>query len=231
MKQHRCKGTLRGPYPSYFATVLICCLALFAQLSPAQAQQPLAESHILTTDEHRLGNVWINDVGVLLDIDRDGDGWFSRFAVSIDADINDHDDDYGFSDREARVFVRLSLTDSSEIEHLLYDSGRFDVYGRNSSDRHRIELDLREAFREDRYDMVIELRDAREDRLLDVVDADVFRSLENLPLEDAERDGRIADDGLGEDFVAVEYSGAAGPLTLLAMLLGLAARVALARRA
>ncbi len=196
------------------STLLFSTVAVHAQTQePADAHE---DGHVFDTSDP-FGSVWINDVGTWLDVDRDRDGWFSRFAVSIDADVADDDDGYGYgySDNEARVFARLSLTDSRGIERLLYESARFDLYGRNSSDRYRIELDLREAFDQDFYDIVVELYDARSEQLMDVVDARDFRTLENLPLEDAIRDGRVADDGYSDSYVAVEYAGASGPLGLL----------------
>lgn len=209
-----------------FSRLSTATLLMFGCLAVAAAsERPVDDAHAFGHIDDELGDVWINDVGALLDIDRDRDGWFSRFVISVDADVDrtySHDRQFG---SEARVYVRLSLTDSSGIESLLYDSADFDIYGLSSGDRHRIELDLRDAYPEDNYDMVIELRDAFDNLLLDVVDARDFRTLNGLPLEDAQRDGRIANDGHAgggsrDDVVAVEYAGGSGPLFLL---LGLAA--------
>ncbi len=209
----------RTPYYAAIARIgtgilMVCALSMSLSAAADDATE-------LAHNDHRLddlSDVWINEVGSLLDIDRDRDGWFSRFVISIDADVysdRHRDNAFLFAD-EASVYVRLSLTDSSGVENLLYDSDVFDVYGTSGGDRHRIELDLRGAYPEDRYDMVVELRDAFNDQLLDVVDAGDFRTLDDLPLEDARRDGRIGNDDTVQDVVAFEYAGGGtGPWLLL----------------
>ena len=170
-----------------------------------------------------LGDVWINDVGTLLELDNDGDRSFSRFSVSVDADVRQRfEDEFSFPFDEAFVFIRVALIDSIGVEQLLFDSRNFEVFGRSGGDRITIEFDLLTAIPQDRYDIVIELRDARDGELQDIVDPGVFRILGGLPLEDASLDGRIVDDG-SVSFATAEFSsGAAGPwlLLLAGMMLG-----------
>lgn len=190
---------------------------------PASAQEDSSDPFATSPASTSLGDVWIDDLRTFLITDRDRDGWFSRLEVSIDADVRSRTT----TDRrpEALVFAVVSLTDSIGIERLLFESAAFVIAGRSNLDQRVLEFDLRDQFPEDRYDLVVELRDAFDDQLLDVVDARDFASARNLPLEDAFRDGRIANDAVVSSFVAVEYSGAAGPA-----LLWLAGLVLLLRR-
>lgn len=179
-------------------------------------------------DRNRLSDVWINDVGVLLDVDQDRDRFFSRFSLNVDADASSRQDNFGFvTQGEAFVFVRLSLTDSTGVEQLVFDSQSFDVFGFSNADRQRIELDLLSDFPTDRYAIVLELRSGfDEDILFDVVDASIFRTLDDLPLEDAVLDGRVVnDDGQAGSFAAVQASGAMGPWVLALATLVLGARL------
>lgn len=196
-------------------TALLSVLILITHPAQAAEAEPLERNTARPFGSSgRLGDVWIIDIGTLLVTDRDRDGWFSRLEISIDADVDVRGSTNGY--RNALVFAVISLTDSNGFERLVFESERFEVIGRSFTDRYRVELDLRDDFPEDRYDLVVELRDAFTEDLLDVVDASDFSNARNLPLEDAVRDGRVQDDPIIGSFVAVEYTGATGPMMLMA---------------
>jgi len=193
--------------------------AAAAPQAPSSAA-PLA-SRVPFRDE-----AWIDSIRVSTGPDRDRDGFASGLEVSIDADTGGD---------EIQAFARLSLSGSDGVERILYDTGSIWLRGRSAQDRLEVELDLLDRFPADRYDLLIELRDVRRDALLDVVDRTVFTNLGGIALEDARRDGRIADDPpagghhgghvtdgrTSSGYVAVDYAGAGGPVGLLG-LIGLA---------
>jgi|GEM_PF-3409372 len=168
-------------------------------------------------------DVWIDSVSVSRGPDRDRDGFASGLQVSFDADTDGPD---------IEAYARLSLSGSGGVERLLYDTAPFWLHQRSSQDRIDVELDLLDRFAADRYDLLIELRQVRRDALLDVVDRRVFANLGGIALEDARRDGRIADDPFrigyqtgyssggqaSSSYVAVDYAGAGGPWGLAALI-------------
>ena len=166
---------------------------------------------------------WIADVGVLLpgDLDRDGDGFFAGFELTLDVDTELSVQD---------VYATIELTDAAGFVTLRHDTAVFAVYGYSSADRYRVEVELLGDHAAGYRDLSIDVRDAHDGRRLDRVSAHDFRSLASLPLE-GERDGFL-DDGTyhpsgggyhGDDvhhggaYVA-GYAGAAGPLGVLATL-------------
>lgn len=207
-----------------------------AERAAEAAGEPLPEVRS-SRQPYSLGEAWFNDIGVRLDVDRDRDGYFSRFVLSLDvdqeswkADGHESAHDAGLGSTRLDVYVRLGLYDGDGRELLVYDSNTFEVSGTSSYEDYRIEIELLDDYPADAYDLVLELRDRRTDVLLDVVDGGDFRTLRNLPLEDARRDGHVRDDGYGggvsyyvgasshgdNSYAAVEYAGGLGPFGLLA---------------
>jgi len=209
---------------------------LFAGLAQAAQAEPVSASiadHPLAHDA--LPDTWIDRVDITLWPDHDGDGHASGLSVLVDADT--------LLAAPQHVFLRLSLSGSDGVERLLHDSSRQRLDGQGDADRVEVEFDLLDAFPTDRYDLVVELRDAERDTFLDVVDRSVLYGLGDLALEDAWRDARLADDPPHADqgghvdhhgygytvgytdshpdsgsYVAVEYGGAGGPLGGIALL-------------
>lgn len=165
------------------------------------------------------GETWIADVGLLLPgtLDRDDDGFFSGFELTLDVDTELSSLD---------VYAVVELTDSAGFVTLAHDTADFRVHGYSSADRYRVEVELLQGHDAGYRDLRIEVRDARDGQLLDQVSAHEFRNLAALPLE-SERggfadddpyhaDGRPVDHGDGA-FVA-GYAAANGPLGALALL-------------
>ncbi|MFK7858035.1 MAG: choice-of-anchor H family protein [Granulosicoccus sp.] len=173
------------------------------------------ESHALHLDDR----AWINDIGLLLSGDLDGDGYFSSLSLSIDADST-------YSRYEVYVIVNLiNEFNVAERFHTTYD---FDVYGRSFSDDYRIDIDLRQNYTPGIYDLQIILVDANDNRVLDEANANSFRNLRSLPLESTDNQtvqtpviDRPVNDSNG-DIEVNEYAGSTGfGITLLLIISGL----------
>lgn len=165
-------------------SLLPLVLAGLAQAAVAEVPPTSTADHPLAHDA--LPDTWIDRVDVTRWPDHDGDGFASGLSVLVDADT--------LLSSTQRIFLRLSLTGSDGVERLLHDSSEQRLDGRGDADRVEVEFDLIDAFPTDRYDLVVELRDADRDTFLDVVDRTVLDGLGNLALEDAWRDGRLRDD-------------------------------------
>ena len=162
------------------------------------------------------GATWLADVGVLLpgDLDRDGDGFFAGFELTLDVDTET-------SARE--VYAVIELTDTRGFVTLRHDSAVFTVHGYSSADRYRLEVELLSDHESGYRDLAVDIRDAYDGRLLDRASPHEFRSLAALPLE-AEHD-RFDDDPYhrddvhhGENAYVAGYAAAGGPLALLPLL-------------
>ena len=132
---------------------------------------------------HGYADVWLADVGVLLRGDRDGDGFFGSFELSIDVDTDD---------RDREVYAAIELSDGYGGAALRHDTASFAVYGSSSGDEYRVEFELLENHPAGYRDLRIEIRDAYDGWLLDEASAHTFSSLAALPLESEEY---LRDDG------------------------------------
>lgn len=186
---------------------------------------------------------WLDGVEVRLRGDRDGDGYHSRLALSIDVDT-----DGGV----AEVYASVALVDGQGRLGLAYDTDAFTVRERTSWDRLEVEFELLDDFPADAYGLYVEVRDARYGDALDGVGPDEFASLSRLRLEGTRRDGHghgheigfgvgfssgyssgyqggIRDDGYLTTQTGVAYAGAVDPLGLAALAAGALGALALRR--
>ena len=170
---------------------------------------------------------WISEVGVLLRADLDADGFFAGFSLSLDADT---------ARGNLEVFATIDITRSdSNFNNArptrLFTTVPFILYGQSRSDEYRVDIDLLNNYNPDFYDLTVTLLDARDGQILDQVGANEFRNLDALPLESEEFDGGFVPVGdrpyntANDDVVAIEYSGASGPLVLAVLLLSMLARI------
>ena len=164
-------------------------------------------------------DAWITDIGTLLYGDRDRDGYFTWFGLTIDADT-------WLSVSE--VYVSIDIQRSFAPRERLHTSNVFSLYGRSLSDDYRIDIDLVQNYPAGNYDLTVNLHDAYDGHLLDTVSADEFTNLSGLPLESEEYDSdrhpveephRPGTPVYNDDIRVVEYAGSSS-LALL-ILLGL----------
>lgn len=173
---------------------------------PGDSGELMSRSGTRHGSGHWPPEIWIADVGMSLFGDRDQDGYFSGFAVSIDADI-----DYG----QAEVYASLYLARDDEALRPFHTTAVFSLYDRSATDRYRIEAQLIDAFAPGHYDLLIDLHDAHTGHIVDTVSAVTFRNLENLPLESDDH----APPTTAASLTITEYGGNTGPAALLLLLL------------
>jgi len=129
---------------------------------------------------HDHDHVYIVSVGTSVYSDADQDGFFSKFSLRFDADTA-----YGEEDVYAQIYLR---NDGDNYE-LFHTSRVFEVYESLGSDEYELDSRLVSNYPAGYYDIRVELRDAYDDELYDMVDASSHRTLSGLPLESSELNG------------------------------------------
>ena len=132
-----------------------------------------------STEAHHFNSprVWIVSVGSSVYSDFDNDGFFTHFNLPFDADV-----DYG----DEWVFASILLRTGEADYELFHTSDIFEIHDSSSFDKYRLESELVRNYPTGYYDVRIELRQAYNDSLLDVVDASSNRTLFALPLESSD---------------------------------------------
>jgi len=184
-------------------------------LDPAHAISSLDSRHFLLHDS----DFWIANIGTLLFTDRDRDGYFSSFSLTIDADTR-------YSYAEVYANIDVLLPDGSR-EHL-HSTATFDIYGNSFSDEYRVDIDLLQNYPIGEYDLHVELVDAYTSRIVDQLGARDISNLSRLPLESATDDevlfvgssDEFTDDSpVRSDIRVVEHAGTTGVWALLGLLM------------
>ncbi|MDO6695700.1 choice-of-anchor H family protein [Aliiglaciecola sp. 3_MG-2023] len=116
---------------------------------------------------------WIYDATVWLDIDEDSDGYYSGFTLEFDADT---------IYTEAEVYARLYLARGDVFEEY-HTTSLFYINGDSSADSYVIESDLQTGFPPGDYELLIELYDSYDNRLVAISDGYSDADLSLLTLE------------------------------------------------
>ena len=117
----------------------------------------------------------IYDASTALFDDFDGDGYYTYLRVNFDVDT-----DYSVAD----VYADVYLVDSGGGFTRIYESDIFTIYGTSGTDDYEIEAELVAGFPPDDYDVLIEVYDAYDDRLVVEYGALESSALSLLPVED-----------------------------------------------
>ncbi|MEP4890532.1 MAG: choice-of-anchor H family protein [Aliiglaciecola sp.] len=141
---------------------------------------------------------WIYDATVWFDIDRDSDGYYSGFTLEFDADT---------IYTEAQVYARLYLARGDVFEEY-HTTSLFFINGDSSSDSYVIESDLQTGFPPGDYELLIELYDTYDNRLVAFSDGYSDADLSLLPLESRSYEEP-------QVIIVNEHGGSFGFLTLL----------------
>lgn len=155
-------------------------------------------------------DIYINHVHTHVWSDRDGDGYYTHFDLSFDADT-----DYG----ERWVYARIYLRADGEDYQFFHETEVFEIYSDYGSDEYTVEAKLVANFAAAYYDIRIELFEHGDAVRWDMIDAASHRNLFALPLE-----SDIQDDG-PSDAIVHEHAGSTGLASL-----GLLVLVLLRRR-
>lgn len=172
-----------------------------------------------TTVYYYDGDVSIYDASTTLISDFDGDGFYHRFTVAIDADTVYN---------ESWVYATLYLSYEGGPWNYYATSTEFHIHGDSELDTFVIETELAEGFPAGYYDIRIELHDAEfGDYLLSYGPYD-DASLSALPLEDSVYDHASASTAYSTEVIVAGHSHGGLSLWLVAgfSLLGLLRRFA-----
>ncbi len=193
----------------------------------ASAERALQDASYRHRPDLDFADTWVAEIGTLLTHDLDGDGYFTGFSLSVDVDTYRTDED---------IYLALYTRNRSGTVSPLHVTRDFSIYGDALYDEYEIDIDLLTRYPADAYDLIIDVHDARSDRILDTVDDRIFSNLSRLPLESEDLDIApnppinrpgvpVNDDGPASiGSIRVEEHAGSGSVWWLAGLLILAAR-------
>jgi hypothetical protein len=149
-----------------------------------------------------INEAYFASVDVVLDGDFDGDGHYYVIDLEWDADTI-------FSAMDVYAVVWLSFEDGPWEEFITTDIYTLD--GTSTLDFYRVETELQQGYPRGYYDVLLELYDPATGQLLAELGPVDSAALDELPLEDADRDSVFihGDDGHG---------GSLGLYTMVALL-------------
>jgi len=122
---------------------------------------------------------WVADIGTLLTRDLDDDGYYTGFSLSIDVDTHR---------AHHEIYLAINTRNSNGTISPLYRTSDFTIYGDAYSDELQVDIDLVNSYPADSYNLLIDVFDAWDDRLLDTVADQQFSNLGQLPLESEDLD-------------------------------------------
>ncbi|MDX3774965.1 choice-of-anchor H family protein [Chromatiaceae bacterium AAb-1] len=126
-------------------------------------------------------HVWFHTVDISMSGDNNRNGFYYNLYIEFDADT---------SRAYQAVYAEYTLLPYRGPERLLYTSSVFELVRQTSNDWFAIETDLLEDYPADYYLLTIRLYDAVTGFLLAEISGFDTLSLDDLPLEDYQRDQR-----------------------------------------
>ena len=147
---------------------------------------------------HYGGDIIIFDAFTTLISDFDGDGFYHRFSVGIDADTI-----YSTSE----VYVDLYLSYEGGPWNYYANSDYFHIHGDSELDLYVVETELAEGFPAGYYDVRVELFDAHTGELLHIYGPYDDDSLSALPLEDSVYDDDYYITGVTTEVIVAGHGG------------------------
>ncbi|MEL6869700.1 MAG: choice-of-anchor H family protein [Pseudomonadota bacterium] len=150
---------------------------------------------------------WIFDADAQIFDDFDGDGFFTRIEVTFDADTI-------YDGANVFAVLYLSLEGGDWIEY--GETNVFDIFGASGNDSYFYDTDLISGFPTGYYDVLIELYDDFDGRLVAEFGPAESARLFDLPLES------VNNDSVGDPVIVISNEGgggAGGALSIVALAL------------
>ena len=163
-----------------------------------RAESAPSAVHVDSISYHYGGDITIYDASTTLISDFDGDGFYHRFSVAIDADTI-----YSTS----WVYAKLFLSYEGGPWNYYASSDDFHIHGDSELDIHVVETELAEGFPAGYYDILIELYDAEYGELLHSYGPYDDDSLSALPLEDSVYDDVYYTTGITTEVIVAGHGG------------------------
>lgn len=167
-----------------------------------------AERHI--ADDYSLYNATTDLIS-----DMDYDGFYHRFAVTLDVDtLFDH----------ATVYADFYLSYEGGPWIYYASSNHYDIHSDSALDAFTIETELADGYPTGYYDMRIKVYDSNSDEYLLTYDYSDDGSLSYIPLEDSYRDEGYNDSTIETEIIVTHGAGSINLLSLLFLSILLAIR-------
>ena len=144
-------------------------------ISREERQADLKAERASTAESSKTHEFSLYAASVSLNIDQDGDGYYSDFSVRFDADT-----DFSY----AYVFADLYLSRDGGPWELYYTTDVFEINGYSGSDVYKVRTLLTDGFPPGSYDVLIDLCDDYDGALVATLTPDDEYRLGYLPLED-----------------------------------------------
>lgn len=179
-------------------------LAIHPPLSPRRPDGR-RERPSRKTVESGAHDFWVHDADTVLHGDADLDGHYRVLEVSFDVDTY-------FS--SAEVYARIFLSYEGGPWDELHATADFTIFGTSASDDYYVETELVSGYPTGYYDVLIEIHDAWDGRLVADFGPGDTSALAALPLEDVHEDS-VSDPGPPVSHSHEGGGGAAGPALAL----------------
>ena len=170
---------------------------------------------LITTAHHVSFDYSIYDATTDLISDMDYDGFYHRFAVTIDVDTL-------FNHSNVYADFYLSYEGGPWIYYA--SSNHYDIHSDSADDAFIIETELADGYPTGYYDMRIKLYDSDSDEYLLTYDYSNDASLLSIPLEDSYRDKGYNDSSVETEFFVSHGAGSINFLSLFLLCALLVAR-------
>ena len=140
--------------------------------SQVQPKKKRSDSPKLSTKAYGFS---IYDANSYLDLDLDGDGFYSEFTLEFDADF-----DGGYADVYGVIYYSLNGSDWIEF----FETDVFTIYSDDADDAYTISFSLIDDFPTGEYDFLIDLYEYGYSGIVDTIESADDFDLYALPLED-----------------------------------------------
>ena len=186
-----------------------------------RAESAPSAVYVENVSYHYGGDIIVYDAVTTLISDFDGDGFYHRFSVAIDADTI-----YSTS----WVYAELYLSYEGGPWNYYATSADFHIHGDSELDMHVVETELAEGFPAGYYDILIELYDAETGDLLHSYGPYDDDSLSALPLEDSVYDEVYYSTAVTTEVIVSGHGGLGGVFIAAFALVGFIGRISGRRR-
>ncbi len=168
-------------------------------------------NHLITHDDY-----YIYSANSFLEVDYDGDGFYSTFKVNFDVDVYT-----STIDLNREIYAKLYLRSQNGAWIHFYTTDIFTIYADYDDDVIEVATTLYEGYPSDYYDVLIDIYSVDYNELVATISADDSNALYALPFESVDYDPEFIE----VETVTLVESGSFSGALLLVLLIVIAYRV------